>query len=328
MHIKIISGTEGELFLSDHLPPSLESYRLPQARVRVHSGSFGKLLYQEMDAGGCMIYCSHYFIAGKETFSYHSNEPLLTLQFSLEESFDADLEGLGRLTFHERGYNLFYVPAFSGQVRFRKNRRYTCLNINYSIACLSGLATGYPLLGDFLGKVARGLPALLQPVNRVATPQMMGVIDRILHIPYTDGRHGLLLNARVTELIILALQQWARCPPGHPIHLSGREVDRIYNAKRILLDNMQSRPALPALARKVGLSEYRLRAGFRKIYGLPVTRFMVHARMETARRLLQESDHAIDEIAFLTGYAGPGSFSHAFARYFGYRPGRSGKGFR
>lgn len=54
--------------------------------------------------------------------------------------------------------------------------------------------------------------------------------------------------------------------------------------------------------------------------GLPPKAYLSHRRLETAARLLHQSDLRVWQIADLTGYSGLGVFSKAFSRWAGQRP--------
>jgi AraC-like DNA-binding protein len=78
----------------------------------------------------------------------------------------------------------------------------------------------------------------------------------------------------------------------------------------------------------MGLSIYKLNHGFKAIYGIGVTEFLLEARMKRAHQILADSDKPIGVIARESGYSHPRAFSLAFKKYFGYTPAfvqRSGK---
>ena len=56
------------------------------------------------------------------------------------------------------------------------------------------------------------------------------------------------------------------------------------------------------------------------LYGVPVASYLRGLRMDTAARLLQESDLPVAEIAHRVGYEDPSRFAAAFRRHTGRRP--------
>lgn len=66
----------------------------------------------------------------------------------------------------------------------------------------------------------------------------------------------------------------------------------------------------------MGLSEKRLNAGFRLLFGATVFETLRNRRLEQARQVLDEGGVILKEIAFRVGYDHVSNFIHAFrARY-------------
>jgi CheY-like chemotaxis protein len=74
-------------------------------------------------------------------------------------------------------------------------------------------------------------------------------------------------------------------------------------------------------ARAVGLSYDRFAHVFRAAVGVPVKEYLIRLRIAVARRLLRETDHKLDEVARMTGFADASNFSRAFTSQAGVRPG-------
>lgn len=102
--------------------------------------------------------------------------------------------------------------------------------------------------------------------------------------------------------------------------LTPRDEDAGRAAYRILSEALREPPSLGELSRTVGLTEKRLSAVFRELYGATV--FDVHRRLrlEYARTLVEAGELAIKEIAWAAGYQHTSNFSAAFAARFGHPP--------
>jgi AraC-like DNA-binding protein len=79
-------------------------------------------------------------------------------------------------------------------------------------------------------------------------------------------------------------------------------------------------PALPALATQLGISESRLKSGFKAMNGTTVMQYCINKRIEAARLLLKENRHSISEIGEIVGYEDHSAFSRAFRRHVGRTP--------
>jgi AraC-like DNA-binding protein len=83
---------------------------------------------------------------------------------------------------------------------------------------------------------------------------------------------------------------------------------------------MDAPPSLPELARHVGLNEFKLKTGFRTLFGTSVFAYLRAQRMELARRLLVQRGQSVTEVALRVGYANPSKFALAFRKHFGFPP--------
>ncbi|NJP11476.1 MAG: helix-turn-helix transcriptional regulator [Leptolyngbyaceae cyanobacterium RU_5_1] len=99
------------------------------------------------------------------------------------------------------------------------------------------------------------------------------------------------------------------------------DIDRIYYARKILLQNLGHPPSLMELARAVGMNDRKLKEGFRQVFGTTVFGCLHDYRMEQARSLLRERQLNVKQVARVVGYASPTSFHAAFCKRFGMTPG-------
>ena len=76
------------------------------------------------------------------------------------------------------------------------------------------------------------------------------------------------------------------------------------------------------IAHEVGLSNTKLKDGFREVFGVPLYSYVIRVRMEHAKRLLEETENSVFAIAVATGYKTSSSFILAFRTTFGITPGQ------
>lgn len=97
-------------------------------------------------------------------------------------------------------------------------------------------------------------------------------------------------------------------------------VERLRIAKAIVLAKFENPPPLRELARQVGMNEYQLKAGFKRVYGAPIYKYVHEHRMERARQLLEHPSTTVNEIAYAIGYSNSSHFIAAFKKRFGMTP--------
>lgn len=151
---------------------------------------------------------------------------------------------------------------------------------------------------------------------------MQIALHQILHCPYKGSIAQIYAESKAIELIALKLAQIGEQmqQPLKNIPLQPRDIDCIHNAKDILMSKIESPPSLPELARKAGINDYKLKIGFRQVFGTTVFGYLRNQRMERARQLLLEKRMNVSEVAEIVGYSSLSQFSMAFKHYFGITP--------
>jgi len=98
------------------------------------------------------------------------------------------------------------------------------------------------------------------------------------------------------------------------------EMEKIKKVKSIITENMLNPPSLTELAREVGTNEFKLKIGFKKVYGNTVFGYLNDHRMNIAREMLELKKHRIKEIAYNVGYTNPSHFIASFKKKYGVTP--------
>ena len=142
----------------------------------------------------------------------------------------------------------------------------------------------------------------------------------LLRAPYQGRMEKLFRQAKVLEM--LAHQLSAFGAGGDVEGLGARELAKVRLARERLLHDLRNPPDLRGLAGEVGLSTKRLNSGFRELYGMTVFSYLRDARLDAARRALEEgSTLPLKQLAWELGYGQVSNFVTAFRRRFGVTPG-------
>lgn len=102
--------------------------------------------------------------------------------------------------------------------------------------------------------------------------------------------------------------------------LSPSERQAICDARARLFADMRNPPSLGQLAMAVGLSERRLNAGFRILFGMTVFEALKNERLEHARLAFEAGNLPLKEAAFRVGYNHVSNFVSAFKARYGAPP--------
>lgn len=119
----------------------------------------------------------------------------------------------------------------------------------------------------------------------------------------------------------LALKPVSRGLPNVLTRPKDRRILKLIH--QYILKNLEKPlPGLRALALKFGTNEFKLKYGFKQLYGVTVFGFQKRERLRKGRLLIENTSLAIKNIAPLCGYKNAGHFGKDFKKEFGVSPGR------
>ncbi|MEA1961509.1 MAG: AraC family transcriptional regulator [Bacillota bacterium] len=100
-------------------------------------------------------------------------------------------------------------------------------------------------------------------------------------------------------------------------------VYQMEEAKKIIIDNMQEPLSITELAREIDLNTYKLKVGFKEMWGNTIFGYLRDMRMEKARLLLVGGGNSsVIDVAQEVGYSNPSHFAGAFRKKFGINPSK------
>ena len=143
------------------------------------------------------------------------------------------------------------------------------------------------------------------------------------HLPVSGSLLGQWMSAKFEELLCIGLQilkNSRSLPDQLTTNLDLPDGDKIRKARTILSLEYANPPPIPTLAQELGISETRLKSGFKSMTGTTVMQYCIDRRVEAAQLLLKEKRHSISEVGNIVGYEDHSAFSRAFRRRTGCTP--------
>lgn len=142
------------------------------------------------------------------------------------------------------------------------------------------------------------------------------------HLPVSGTLLRHWMSAKYDELLCIGLQILKNSNRAgvNPVDLDLPYGEKIRRARMILSMEYANPPPLPKLARQLGISETRLKSGFKAMHGTTIMQFCINSRIEAAKILLREDRYSVAEIGTIVGYEDHSAFSRAFRRYSGHSP--------
>jgi transcriptional regulator GlxA family with amidase domain len=147
--------------------------------------------------------------------------------------------------------------------------------------------------------------------NRISSSGALAAFDVILEM--IGQTHGQALRLEVATLFMSAE---ATAGPGGPVSRS-RSVGRAVAAMQA---NLETPLSIAQLARKSGLGQRRLEDRMRAEFGATPQAIYRRLRLTHARKLVQESDMPVAEVALRSGYQDASAMTRAFKAEFAITP--------
>ncbi|NME71821.1 helix-turn-helix domain-containing protein [Flammeovirga aprica] len=149
------------------------------------------------------------------------------------------------------------------------------------------------------------------------TAEMHLAISKIFQTPFQNSTRLLFLKSQILELLSHYFAQIEEKPQAS---FPQGEQEQLFQAKEIILQNMNQPPTLTELSKLVGMNNSKLNKNFKQLFGMPVFKYLQAQRLHKAYRLLKEEELSVQEVAWNVGYDSLSSFSNAFQKQYGCRP--------
>lgn len=131
----------------------------------------------------------------------------------------------------------------------------------------------------------------------------------------------LMLEAGIVELL---LKQQQPVETKMLPSFSNADKARLLEAKNIVEQNLKHPCSLIELSRKTGLNDFKLKRGFKALFGNTVFGYLAGLRMNLAYKLLREGN-SVNEVAEAVGYKNAHHFTAAFKKHFDMLPSKVSK---
>ncbi|MFV0414075.1 MAG: helix-turn-helix transcriptional regulator [Oscillospiraceae bacterium] len=159
------------------------------------------------------------------------------------------------------------------------------------------------------------------------TPHVSSILSQIAGSKMCGQLKALYLEGTLLELIAVYLDEVV-CQRGKNtsvLPLSKEDMAALARAKEILDKNYVHPLTLAQLSQKVYLNAYKLKAGFKQLFGHTVYGYVLEKRMELAYLLLAQRRFRVGDVAGMVGYANTSHFIAAFSKKYGVTPGELGR---
>ncbi|SIS91366.1 AraC-type DNA-binding protein [Chryseobacterium ureilyticum] len=301
-----------------------------------HRGSVPEIFINELGKFETLtLYEGDEFLVKEYQFSYAED---YTMKFRteavkyIELAFFLDgAEVIQDLVGEKKGeYKLFhhyiyFTPENADvEIYFQKETSYKNLDIYVSKDYFHQLAGSNTTLQNFINKIDQNTAASLFPEGLPITPQMMSILLEIKKCNLEGFYRDYFIKSKILNLLFLIFE-FTKSTQNETVtksrlSINTYEVHQLMEVKKFIEDNLKSFYTIEQLSIKFGINEFKLKNGFKELFGDGVFHYASKLRMKEALYLLKNSDFSIKEIAYHLGYASPSSFSVAFKNELGMGP--------
>jgi len=150
-------------------------------------------------------------------------------------------------------------------------------------------------------------------LNSITADVLRTKIDGPLRVPF--------IEARCIELLCLAIHHLTQpLDEYQPVRLTTSDRGVIEKARDLLVKDYAQAPSVSQLSKSLGVNKNKLFYGFKMLFGLTISEFIQEQRLNEGKRLLQQSELPISEIANQVGFKHQSNFATAMKKHFGMTP--------
>ena len=259
-----------------------------------------------------------YNVLGK--ISSKNETESVRLHFGLKGSYSFKFKELNtqyNLSGHHN--NIMYSKGLTLAVE-NKSSRIETFGINFTTDFFLAIAkNGNEPLQRFAEKVLHKQNCILANEWKTNTFKIQQVINEIIECPYQAGLQDLFLLSKSIELLVLQADLYSE---NNTVTFIKNSIDKkkIIEAKELLTSKIENPPTIIALSKIIGINEYKLKKGFKELFGTTIFGYIHQNRMILAKKLLLDTPKSAKEIAYEIGYSSPQHFSKSFKTTFGVTP--------
>jgi AraC-like DNA-binding protein len=279
--------------------------------------------FNEIFIDGAHIFYNNLLSNKTRVVNAEINNPVMQMYFLLEGNNCITNKSNKILrSISQNQHNLFFRQSFKGEYHL-EGKRFQNFGIQLSEKFFNRLIdiNSKSLENIFEGIQKRKEFIQLANRNLHITPEIKAILMDVKNNKRTGFMKRLFLESKIIELFMLQVEQAESANNGRMHKFRKEEIDRLYDAKLFIEQNMLQEFTLLDLSRRIGLNDFKLKKGFKKLFGTTVFSYLNELKMDYAKRLILDEKKPIYEVSMILGYSEPHHFSVAFKRRFGYSPG-------
>ncbi|PZP50842.1 MAG: hypothetical protein DI598_04620 [Pseudopedobacter saltans] len=249
-----------------------------------------------------------------------SDQSYFSMIYSLGPSLEVEIDNNTSFGIGQFQYGMLFMGAHDSHFRINAKKGDEIIVFNFSLSHFEKFIPHHHVFhAQYNAAKVLGKTECLNKDNVQMSHHLRQLLNEIIESEHVANYKFLHLKSKVIELL---LQQFIalETEPQAKIPLSTSNMEKMYEARDIIMSNLSRPCSLMDLAKQVGTNECYLKKQFKQVFGNTVYGFLHEKRMEKSRELLQEEQTKISEVAKSIGYKHGSHFAAAFKKYFGFLP--------
>lgn len=234
---------------------------------------------------------------------------------------DLDSEGHTYLNLEYTQSGYCFCIVLEGKCRLTKNElslstyQYMCLSIRESVK-IKMHSNLQVLLIAIDSERTQGLKVNNKNIRKL-DPIMQSVLKEIRQCTDECPIKCIFIESKILSLVHLIFESLKVQEDNYDLGtgLSFEDIQKLRAAKVYIVENIDKNYTLIELAHQVGLNDFKLKKGFRQLFGSTVFTYRHTMKMQKAKEMLQ-SGFQVNQVSDAIGYKHPHHFSTAFKEYF------------
>lgn len=288
------------------------------------TANFSRVAIKKIDFNGIRLLYGKLAFIQPVPLQIQNSAPHIEMCFSLSGNREVNFTQSGkRCSFKPGRHNILYIPDTEFYIEpSLENDENIAVQVQFTQDYfMRFIPSGSSMSSDFISTISDGKLCILSQKALKITPEMYSVLNDIVHCEREGVLKQLFLETNILKLLLLQFEQFEN----HAVkkeykHIKKYDIEKLHRAKKLLEDDISHHHSLAELSRNSGLNDFKLKKGFKELFGTTVFGYLHGLRMENARTMLFDDSKTIAEIAVHCGYAYVQSFTTAFKNKYGTTP--------
>lgn len=176
-----------------------------------------------------------------------------------------------------------------------------------------------PDMADFFGDNDR-----FYNLCSTASPFILASARSLLDCMLPSPKRELYIKSKISEILNQIFADFFLSEPQtrKKSVLQPEEVETIKKLRLSISERLDSPLSIKELSKQYGMNDYKLKAGFKEVFGTTIFGCIHTERMEKAKLMLESGKYSVSETAWTVGYINVSNFIKAFKKQFDVTPGQ------